>query len=1136
MGTTSDRVMRKLVTILVLCPLILWAQKPFINKISPTHAEVGEKITISGSKLTGVNQVLFGGVKSSSVNVVSDNLIEATVPEGATHGYVVVQKSGNSMTQSSEQFFISFSGASINKYDSEFKVSSGLTDAYDVCMCDFSGDGKNDIAMSHNANSGSEVTIYENNTSGTGALTAANFVVSQTINESNNATGSLSITCGDLNKDGTSELVFTSNGVTNTGDVFVYRRSGASMTAATSLKLPSSPSGNRGVRRVKIADIDGDGNPDLVVGSSSPDGSSSFFVYTGNGDLTFDSPKKNDVNNIKNTTSLDLADFNNDGSIDVVTLPFREANERIAILKNTSRKDQVSFVQQAGISTLAQRINVVTADFNGDGFIDIAITNQQLQRVTIYQNTSSEGGDITFGSPINVSTPGAGPWGIDIGDMDGDGKPDIVVASTTAINDLYAIKNTSSSASISFSTPTTIGTTSTGLNVVVGDVNNDARADIVFSHNIQLGNPGNLGIFLNRNCVKPVISPSNTGFTMCSGESYTFEGTKTFGATYLWEIDPPAAGTIASPSTNSTSITLNATANIKLTITHDNGESYQCSESTSVSYTVIGSGSKPTPPTFTPTSQNICVGDNHTITTSGGPFAAYEWTKPDGTTVSTGSTGSLDITNAALEDAGLYTVRVKSAATGCFSDESATFSLSVSKPPLFVINNEHLDDFCTGKSITLAIPDFTGGGLNYQWQKGGTNIAGQTNATLSVTESGSYTVEVTDANTCKTETVAYAVNAITVPNSVAEGPTEICFDVPASFTSASTGQGSFTLQYEWIIKDGTNATIHTASTENMDYTFTAAGSYQVTLNTSYDPAQVYAGPNASDKCVSSDVISVTVSTAPSITFDPPKASEPIKKCQADSVTINLKSPVAGDIQSYKWSIRNYSNGTPTVTPDTTSKSSIEVSTPAGVDSVWLIANITTKIGCEVTDSIKIENFPSSLDIEFEGSGSGTPADTVVLDEATSISLSALKSKSDVSWSPGANFSDSTSTNPIFFPQQPLTVVTLTAKDDQGCLVSTEIRVVLDNLRPKRTFSPNGDGRNDCWEILNSSQPNTEGCKVYVFDARGRNIFVGDAPFANNCVWDGTFNGSSVPEGIYYFVFKCDNDGQMNKSGSILLAR
>ena len=132
-------------------------------------------------------------------------------------------------------------------------------------------------------------------------------------------------------------------------------------------------------------------------------------------------------------------------------------------------------------------------------------------------------------------------------------------------------------------------------------------------------------------------------------------------------------------------------------------------------------------------------------------------------------------------------------------------------------------------------------------------------------------------------------------------------------------------------------------------------------------------------------------------------------------------------------------------------------------------------------------------------------------------------------------SDSTSQTVTVFPNQPSTIVTLFGTDDNGCAVSSQIEIILDNLRPKRTFSPNGDGLNDCWEILNSSQDNTVGCKVYVFDARGRNIFVGDAPFENNCVWDGNFNGTIVPEGIYYFVLKCDND-LTSKSGSILLAR
>jgi len=210
-----------------------------------------------------------------------------------------------------------------------------------------------------------------------------------------------------------------------------------------------------------------------------------------------------------------------------------------------------------------------------------------------------------------------------------------------------------------------------------------------------------------------------------------------------------------------------------------------------------------------------------------------------------------------------------------------------------------------------------------------------------------------------------------------------------------------------------------------------------------------------------------------------------------------------------------------------------VITPIGIDSVYAVVSILTDIGCQVLDSIKIVNFPTDAEISLSD---GSSPDQVTLEEDNFVPLST--NLTSVSWEPEDIIDNPTATSVTVFPAQPTTAVTVTGTDDNGCLVSTDIEIILNNLRPKKTFSPNGDGINDCWEILNSSQPNTEGCKIFVFDARGRNILEDDAPFADNCVWDGNSGSTPVPEGVYYFIFNCDDNanGIESKTGSILLAR
>ncbi|MEQ9564366.1 MAG: IPT/TIG domain-containing protein, partial [Pseudomonadales bacterium] len=75
--------MRRIFQLACLFPAILLAQKPFINNISPTHIEVGQTVTISGSNLNNVDLVYFGGVSVVPASSTA-NTVTAVVPAGVT--------------------------------------------------------------------------------------------------------------------------------------------------------------------------------------------------------------------------------------------------------------------------------------------------------------------------------------------------------------------------------------------------------------------------------------------------------------------------------------------------------------------------------------------------------------------------------------------------------------------------------------------------------------------------------------------------------------------------------------------------------------------------------------------------------------------------------------------------------------------------------------------------------------------------------------------------------------------------------------------------------------------------------------------------------------------------------------------
>ena len=527
--------MRKIFTLLAMAPIFLMAQKPFISNISPTNVEVGQNISISGSNLSTVNEVFFGGVKGTIVGTPTNSLVIATVPAGAINSYIEVQTSGNLTAESSQHFFISFGGNSSPTFAPEFLQAGVETDAYDICPCDLDNDGLNDIIMTHNAGSGTEASIFENQST----FSTASFSEIAFIDNPINNNGFISTTCADLDNDGDKDVLFTTNDGTNIEQIFIYENTNPAAFTLTfdtgvQLSLPTDGGGNNRVpRRIKAADIDGDGKLDLVVGNEN-DATIHVFPNTTNtagapttGNISFGTTVEVPVGDAITTGAIDIGDFNNDGKLDVVVVPAVQSNQPIFILKNQSLVGSIAFELEEGISTTDQRRNVVIGDFDNDGLNDIATTVDRTigslsgsEIVEVFRNTTS-GNDITFGSGVNIAIPSNLPWGLDAGDLNGDGLLDLAVACIGG--NVYTIENTSSSG-ISFGTPVEQTATNNSRNVAIGDLDQDARPDLAYTHNVSLSQVGDLGVRLNKTCVVPVIEQENLEF--CFDDPFTINATK----------------------------------------------------------------------------------------------------------------------------------------------------------------------------------------------------------------------------------------------------------------------------------------------------------------------------------------------------------------------------------------------------------------------------------------------------------------------------------------------------------------------------------------------------------------------------------------------------------------------------------
>lgn len=1101
------------------------AQQPFINSLDKTFGTANEVVTISGSGFVDTPGVYFGNGKSASVTFINENLILATVPSTATYGAVTVANSNGMQVSSSQLFVMSFdkdfAGETFTLPAPETAIPTDQGFTYDLCLCDFNTDGLLDAVVTNNE--GGSLSIMTNtSSSGMASLSLSSFATENT-NTTHN------IECADLNADEKPDLVITSSA---SGEPYVHiyenTSSGGAISFTRRARIELSTTFNSATRqpkRVRLADIDGDGKPDIIVGNVLRDDNTIIIFLnqsTVAGNVTF-SPTEQFVlvPNATHTGAIYSGDFDNDGKIDLAVLPSRQGAENIYLLKNNSLPGAVSFTSMGSISAgTAERVNLIVADFNNDGLNDIAATKRTGATdggsLEIFQND----GNFTFISGGEISSGEISPWGIDAGDMNGDGLVDIVMGSLS--DEVVYLENTTPSvgANITFSSIVIENAGDAVRNVRIGDLNDDGKPDIAFTNNSVAGQDGDFQYIINNGCMTPVITPSSG--TFCNPMP-TFELMATRGQniTYAWDISGGITASIPMDATGILDISQYAPGGgveimVSLTSTMLDG----CSRSIGP-FTYTQGDTPPAAPIISGPSGVICLGDdNITLTASTNISGTYTWNGPGGFSVDVVDNNTINISAAWFSEnlttadngvesimAGAYSVFIQGA--DCRSEEG-TFNFIVSGPPVTSI--EVINCNADAGVTTLEVPDFSSQ-FAYQWKLDGADV-GTDIATYSATTTGSYTLDITDDNGC-----TYTSEAVVIRESSFTGPQfssvgEVCVGVEANFSADQTGTG-----VTWEVDDPNVMGIQTFNENTLNYTFERTGTATVSLFTSYAD-----GIGCSSR-------TITVSDDPVFTIP-----DTMVKCSSDNVTISLTDASTSGGDSWTWT--DVINDPPT-----------DLSASANGDLVTALvgtytATYTSSTGCQTTTPpIVVTDFDgigvTSSESTFEGSGLATTIaknDTLIFgEEQIFVTLTAANS-SAFTWATSSRPEDLDNTNTstvVVTPSAPIVTVTVSGQTLDGCMESTNIVIMSGRLIARKSFSPNDDALNDFWTINNSR--NLNGCKVIIFDSQGAVISRGDSPFDNDKVWDGNYKGSPVPEGVYYFVLKCD-ESDNNQAGSILLAR
>jgi hypothetical protein len=250
-----------------------------------------------------------------------------------------------------------------------------------------------------------------------------------------------SVAVADLNGDGKADLVIANDCINNDyshcpqGIVSVLLGAGDGTFQAA----VSYDAGGVDPLSVVVADVNGDGKPDLILSNQCPQPNgctpdSTVSVLFGNGDGTFQTAMSFDSGGLL-AQAVAVADVNGDGKPDLIVADQCNSTQNCALdgvvgvlLGNGGGTFQnVVTYDAGGIGTFW----LAVADVNGDGKPDIVLANWcgtsgcgNPGPVTVLLGN----GDGTFQTAVAYSSGGYQPDSVAVADLNGDGKPDIVVA------------------------------------------------------------------------------------------------------------------------------------------------------------------------------------------------------------------------------------------------------------------------------------------------------------------------------------------------------------------------------------------------------------------------------------------------------------------------------------------------------------------------------------------------------------------------------------------------------------------------------------------------------------------------------------------------------------------------------------
>ncbi|RCH55293.1 hypothetical protein DJ568_08910 [Mucilaginibacter hurinus] len=467
---------------------------PAITFVTPLSGKAGTTVTISGTNFNttpSANIVYFGSVPAKVLSSTS-NLLTVKAPPGATYRPVSVQNLSKGLAAYYQRYFnLTFDSDQLNFKPRATVATSGKP--YAMCIFDADVDSKPDMIV---ASPGANKILVFHNKAVSGEIAASSF--SKAI-EITAAGGPVAIAAGDLDGDGKPELV-----VANSTDktIGVYGNSSSpgsidntSFSHKFNIPLLNSP------LDIKLADFDGDGKLDIYFNDQSNGYyASSVYLNRFTGALAANSFIRSSISTYGSRQANWIADLNVDGKPDFVTI---DNSGRLYVIQNNFVNG--AYYNQANGNAFNAGVepqSISAGDLDGDGKPELIVANKGSNTVSVLRNTvySNNINYEAFAAKVDISTL-ANPKQVSVGDVNGDGKPDIVVTffGTSKIMVYYNAATRGNITSGSFTQKKELDGGNDADNINIGDIDGDGRADLAVtnleSHTISIIqnlNTGNL--------------------------------------------------------------------------------------------------------------------------------------------------------------------------------------------------------------------------------------------------------------------------------------------------------------------------------------------------------------------------------------------------------------------------------------------------------------------------------------------------------------------------------------------------------------------------------------------------------------------------------------------------------------------